>query len=420
MIDLEQRMTNVIKYLAGKPVENSKQIQNLLQQQDELKTMIDHLDGNYTKENLEKFLDRIELLEIGLQEQLIPIELEMKSGNNGTTVKTITTTNYSTNSPSTTTYVTTTTKSHFDPKLLEEIKTILLPCQLKKLDDNDFNLISCDIKYLKYFTGHELKDKFSNLSIILSEEQKNFKIFEMIVGRYGLNFIENQFIDINFENISLINWYGNIDMNVFNGTNSFTKILQFDVNYIEYDKVSKVINTFEKLEELWLKGFTYFNLSKTTFDKMKELKQITLYSGTVQDFTGNVFFNQEKLESLYFADISTKIPDFAFEIEKESNDTLYIHFDNIDLDVLSNKTFLKTGRPTTLTFDKTFSELEENKFKKFLENIDNWIDINSIDCNDCNNYWLKNYKERIIGDCSNGKLFNDKDNFKICSIITDY
>ena len=65
--------------------------------------------------------------------------------------------------------------------------------------------------------------------------------------------------------------------------------------------------------------------------------------------------------------------------------------------------------------------MEENAFKLFLNsNPENFVltDSNRFDCNDCKNFWLRkqpNLLKRVINiKCSNGKNFNDPDNFAEC------
>ena len=403
-IDIGQRITNVITYLALKPIENSKQIQHLLEQQNELKTMIDQLDLNNTREEFEKLLFKI------VQEQLIPIEEEIETGIQGKTIPTLTTT---TRPETPTTFATTLNPNDFDPKLLEQIKTILKPCELE-INGEIHSQINCNL-HVNNLSAKTLKDKFSTLSKILRDDQKHFKMFIMDIGNDRFDFIENQFVEIKFQKLNINQFNGTMDKNAFNGTNTFIKEVSFSANYNNYNEVSKAINTFENLEFLELTKFNNYNLNKRTFDKLRNLQYLRFDEGNINNFTANVFKYLGEIEDIYFYfDNSPRFPDFAFEFEQESNVILAIYFnDKFNSSLLSDKTLLQIRRPTFLNFVK-LPEVPENKFRQFLdENSNNMIHAYSIDCNNCNNYWLfRNYLSSVNGRCSNGIEFNDEQNFR--------
>ena len=124
------------------------------------------------------------------------------------------------------------------------------------------------------------------------------------------------------------------------------------------------------------------------------------------------------------------IPENAFEFNEnfEQHFTIDLRF-NVYLNNsgFSEHCLTKLKRPTTINIDNNnnnyyFPYLEEKIFQSFLgTNCKNQIKLTdgSLDCSDCRNYWLKKdpalLKKVIFSKCSNGKVFNDTENFKNCS-----
>jgi hypothetical protein len=84
-------------------------------------------------------------------------------------------------------------------------------------------------------------------------------------------------------------------------------------------------------------------------------------------------------------------------------------------------------RPTILDLskNKAITYLAEKIFRPFLESnpkntieLFNFDGVENIDCNDCENYWLRKYPEindrNLFKKCSNGQNFKDSTNFPKC------
>jgi hypothetical protein len=121
----------------------------------------------------------------------------------------------------------------------------------------------------------------------------------------------------------------------------------------------------------------------------------------------------------------------SLHLKEESNETIKICVDNLPLNSSSFKlnAFDNMKRPTILEIwkdavDKNdkFTFLDEKVFYSFLNaNSKNRINLmnRQLDCDNCLNYWLKEYDkyiERIMYlSCFNGRSFNDFKNFLSCS-----
>ena len=278
---------------------------------------------------------------------------------------------------------------------------------------------------------------FQTLENNLTKTEKHFKSF-LLQNNIITELKENTFSDITFDRIqiSFCSKLKTLHKNAFNNTDKVTQQIYIIHNPMVTspdNSIFEILNKFVHATNisLYKNNITEIpsNAFKDAVSKQDQLIQLLFGDSSLRKLGNNAF---SQLKNLSLLDLTYSwinfIPENAFEFNEDSEQHL-----NIDLRFnvyLNNSGFsehslTKLKRPTTIDIDnnnKNYPYLDEKIFQPFLlSNAKNQMQLTdgSLDCSDCRNYWLKKdpalLKKVIFSKCSNGKVFNDTENFKNCS-----
>jgi Leucine-rich repeat (LRR) protein len=286
-----------------------------------------------------------------------------------------------------------------------------------------------------------LKQIFKAIDSNLAENEKHFKSF-VLANTSITELEENTFYDITFDGI-LIFWNKDlrlINTKSFGATGKVTKKLEISFSPIEHKSPDydffEFLSSLTNIKEITCKQLNISEIPSEAFrsqNVLNELTHLSLASSGIKHLGGMAFYESNNLELLDLSNnpIET-IPYMAFQMKNPSNKRLEIDLDFMD--ILNGLGFKDSSlsyirRPTILSIvgNLGFTYLNESVFKPFLEsNPENRIHIknslsfveNSIDCNDCKNYWIKKDPKFLgkidLTHCSNGKEFMNSSNFAKC------
>ena len=274
---------------------------------------------------------------------------------------------------------------------------------------------------------------FSTLSKSLLKEEKHFNTIHLN-NTFIKELDENAFNDLSFDKIEII-WCSNlttIHRNAFSSSELVVKNITISYNtFLKDISIYDVLNRLLNVEEINLYSNNFHEIPSNAFKALKSLKTLRLSESFAK--LGTKAFaqlnNLTKIEFFYLRSFE-HIPDFAFEFEQPSDQTLNITFGDsvaISSSIFSAKTFVNIRRPTRLTFfnyyngPQRITYLDEKVFLPFLlENSKNVVELitEELNCNDCRNYWMKQHSvisNRItFQGCTNKRPLNYPGNFNNC------
>ena len=290
--------------------------------------------------------------------------------------------------------------------------------------------------------GHsdiDLVNIFQTLEKNLTKTEKHFKSF-YLNNTFITELKENTFKDITFDDVSIkyCENLSKIHTNTFAGTDSVTKVFRLSYNpklSSSDNSIFELISKFLNLELLYLQHNDITEIPSNAFKNLMgyqdRLSMVVISGKSIKKIGSRPFSPLRRLTHLIISYTSIDyIPEYAFEFEEESNQTLSLTFD--DNIFLNNSSFHQDSFkhfkiPVFITLGEPanhFEYLDEKVFKNFLNsNPQNGVEMRyqRIDCNNCKNLWLKNQDPDILQrllrlKCSNKKALNDPDNFKNCTL----
>ena len=280
--------------------------------------------------------------------------------------------------------------------------------------------------------GHsdiDLVNIFQTLEKNLTKTEKHFNRF-YLNNTFITELKENTFKDITFDDIIIENCtnLSKIHVNAFNQTDLVTKYLYISGSFklsSSDNSIFEVISKFVNLEELQLENNNITEIPSNIFNNQDELEFLTFKGKSIKKLGPRAFSSLHRLKSIEISYTSIEyIPEYAFEFDQESNQTIAIRFEGNHLlngSSIHKNSLKNIKRPLYLALDSHIEYLEENIFKPLLsENPKNKIQMDYVkfDCNNCKNNWLRK-PSNLLGrfynlQCSNNKNFNDPDNFAEC------
>ncbi len=283
----------------------------------------------------------------------------------------------------------------------------------------------------------DLKHIFWNLSQKLANDEKHFKL--IYLNNTAITELEeNTFYGLNFDEIYIENApkLKLIHTNAFTTNNLVTKKFRIyntpvgnsppnhnlfltlsllsNVEFIDLKNISieeipdKAFgpSVQNKLSLFSIENSGLKKIGKHAFSHMNNLNYLSLKNNKIEWIRANAFsFDQFSIEKITILLRGNPLNGSSFELGA---------FDDMK-------------RPAVIEFrwDKDYENqikfLDKKIFLPFLEsNYNNSVNLGDIklDCDDCQNYWLRNSKIVKRFDylnCMNGKLFEDKTNFAVCN-----
>ena len=280
------------------------------------------------------------------------------------------------------------------------------------------------------YSDIDLVNIFQTLEKNLSKSEKHFKSFEL---HNTLNEVleENIFQDITFDEI-WIHGCGDlwdIERYTFNKTYLVTKKITLDNNNLKMGfPMFKILSSFVNIQFMYLNGIGVNEIPSNAFEPINgyqdNLKTLT-FGDPFTRIGKYAFSNLRNLTHLsLFGYYLEKIEDHAFEFKEYSDRKFELELrSSLNFSIFNEKTFVNIRRPTELRLLSVDNAkyLEEKVFLPFLldnvKNTINLVNVKVFDCNDFRNYWLKRnliVDQRVTVNCSNNKILNDSDNFKMC------
>ena len=278
-----------------------------------------------------------------------------------------------------------------------------------------------------------LENIFDSLSTGLEADKKHFN--HLTIANSAVHQLNaNTFRDITFESILIENCLNlsEIHRNAFTETNWFTKSFSIK-NCLQLktpsDDFFYILSKLKNLEILLIFNSNITEIPSNAFKPIngyqKQLKTIDINSKTVGKIGENSFRYLNSLENISLVNTSIDfIADNVFTPMIASNTRFVINFVNnsrLNEKSFSKKSFSSISRPTQLTGIKA-NVLKEEIFFPFLtaspHNSIELSDQNQIDCNNCQNYWLRKNSQllsKVLGiKCSNGYNLMHNNNFFNC------
>ena len=309
--------------------------------------------------------------------------------------------------------------------------SLLKPCSCNK------DMIICGNR----FQALDLVQIFQKLGKQLPKTGKHFNEFHL-TNSLITELKENTFSDITFDTIRLHECpkLKTIHKNAFTTTDQITSwlnILDNPVLSSPDNSIFEAINKFANLSECYISDTNITEIPSNAFKNKQDQMKIISFSGkSIKKIGENVFSNFKNIERIDLIRTSIDfIPENTFESKEESNQTLIIFlFGNrlLNSSGLSEHSLTKFKRPTWIylremyvahNWNNHFKYFDEKIFQPFFElNVKNRIisSYESVDCNDCRNYWLQKNPTLLkhIQDAScaslKTKFIDDPANFAKC------
>ena len=263
--------------------------------------------------------------------------------------------------------------------------------------------------------------------------QKNFKMF-YINNTFIEELVENTFEDFTFDAIKIqyCDNLSRIDENAFSNTNLVTKSIELWV-LTKMNTTSSIFNILSKFKNLESIDIQYLNINEIPEHAFKpiigfqdKLNTIIIRGPRLRKIHDNAFYFLNNLTYVELWDTNIDVISkntFAFELNSDQN--LTIRFRNCKFMSTFNidrYTFFNSRRHIILDISgNAIPYLDEKAFLTFLLADERNVIITDqlLDCNDCRNVWLRNYRiiDKRINNltCSNRKLLNDSSNFISCN-----
>jgi Leucine-rich repeat (LRR) protein len=281
----------------------------------------------------------------------------------------------------------------------------------------------------------DLKAIFHRLDSELEDGKKHFKQFFL----YNIaisELAENTFGNITFDSITI---GSAINLSLIH-TNAFTAMNHVLKSFYVYDTLLKnfppnydIFTALSHMTQIEIIAITYSKLEEIPENSFQPLSgqqnnltKLQFFNNNIKKIGNNAFQHLSSLKelNLYHNQIDHIQKDsFKFlnktalsELVMGSNLLNSSSFESGALSYLTGPLFLELGSDNLKFFDQQIFEIF------FLNNEENRIREDNLDCEDCRSYWLfKNQKfanqiQRL--NCANGyKLFSDKTNFQKCAQI---
>lgn len=292
-----------------------------------------------------------------------------------------------------------------------------------------------------YCGGNEsinLKIIFNHLSQESTDEKKHFKQFHLnntaITELQEIAFSDITFDEIVIENATNLTL---INTNALTETNLITKTVDIQntpiINSPPNHDIYHVLSLLKNIEYINIVGTQITEIPSYAFKPLNgyqyKLKTAAIWLSPITKLGEYAYYYLDSVNHITVSrSLIDYIPSHAFELRQESKEKIDIFLDNnhkLNGSSFGTDAFLNIRRPAIihLWMDSPVDELkflDEKVFYPFLSASANSLELsnNTIDCNDCRNYWLnKDLKltQRIRElNCTNGKSFTDNSNFQKC------
>jgi Leucine-rich repeat (LRR) protein len=282
-----------------------------------------------------------------------------------------------------------------------------------------------------------LKKFFRYLSENTGDSRKSFQKF-VLTNTFITTLEENTFADITFDTIELVGATNllSIHRGAFEITNQFIKTFTAkDTSLSSCMKTDcqdfelfSALSSLTNLENLTITNSKITHIPEKAFHSLngdfKNLKTIDLSSNKIQKIGDNAFSRLPSLTNLSLTgNAIDAIYDKSFAFDTLSKDVIRIDLSNNKIDSLSNggfglRSFKDLKRPAIIDLRKNnnLKVLNATVFKEFIDlKSQNRIEIEELDCQNCDNYWLVTYNEQLDTiKCANKIAIKSIDNFKNC------